>query len=124
MSTHMPVIFHVFLHHFVLPKLATSSIRVKWVEIIACCVLILCFSVKKLLLFPSSVDIVREKLDPEQLGIILLNNFMEEFFPEERDNYLPESFILYHYNGLKRSCVANKVILDSNTTVIRLLTTL
>ena len=33
MSTHMPgfqSFFRFFLHHFVLPKLATSSIRVKW----------------------------------------------------------------------------------------------
>ena len=50
---------------------------------------------------------MKRKLDPEGLGIILLNAFMDEFFPEKP--LTPDTFILYHYNGLARSCFENKV---------------
>lgn len=55
-----------------------------------------------------SVDIIRKKLDNENLGIILLNSFMDEFFPEEQCT-CPDTFVLYHYNGLPRSNPENKV---------------
>lgn len=55
------------------------------------------------------VEMMKNKLDSENLGIILLSNFMEEFFPNERSS-LPEKFIVYHYNGLKRSCPDRKVV--------------
>ncbi len=50
-----------------------------------------------------------DKLDPENLGIVTLASFMEEFFPSdaEPDNLL--SFPLCHYNGLARSNPGNKV---------------
>ncbi|XP_063930447.1 ubiquitin carboxyl-terminal hydrolase MINDY-3 homolog [Zophobas morio] len=48
------------------------------------------------------VDIMRKKLDPENLGIILLNSFMDEFFPKE-DNPMPDLFSIVHYNGLAQS---------------------
>ncbi|XP_020281116.1 ubiquitin carboxyl-terminal hydrolase FAM188A homolog isoform X1 [Pseudomyrmex gracilis] len=54
------------------------------------------------------VDIIRKKLDNENLGIILLNSFMDEFFPEEQCT-CPDTFVLYHYNGLQRSNPDNKV---------------
>lgn len=60
----------------------------------------------------SSVDIMKKKLDSENLGIILLPAFMEEFFPEETVN-IPDTFTLYHYNGLIRSCPNKKVSLRS-----------
>ena len=64
-----------------------------------------------------------EKLDPEQLGIITLNAFMEEFFPNHNSANVTQTFTLVHYNGLKRSCPNNKVRLfmlvsDSNITLV------
>lgn len=51
---------------------------------------------------PEYVDLMRRKLDSENLGIILLSAFMDEFFPGcERG--APDTFNLYHYNGLVRS---------------------
>lgn len=55
-----------------------------------------------------SVDIMSKKLDPEGLGIILLNAFMDEFFPEEKRS-TPDTFDLLHYNGIIRSNVEDKV---------------
>ncbi|XP_046388010.1 ubiquitin carboxyl-terminal hydrolase MINDY-3 homolog [Ischnura elegans] len=57
---------------------------------------------------PEYVDIMRKKLDSENLGIILLTSFMEEFFPEEKRS-MPDVFTLYHYNGLARSSPSGKV---------------
>ncbi|XP_011882739.1 PREDICTED: protein FAM188A homolog [Vollenhovia emeryi] len=54
------------------------------------------------------VDIMRKKLDGENLGIILLASFMDEFFPEE-PRMCPDMFVLYHYNGLQRSNPENRV---------------
>lgn len=54
------------------------------------------------------VDIMRNKLDSEELGIITRTSFMDEFFPEE-DKSSPSQFTLYHYNGLPRSCSHNQV---------------
>ena len=51
-----------------------------------------------------------KKLDAENLGIILLNAFMEEFFPEEKQS-TPDTFTLFHYNGLPRSCPDGRVSL-------------
>ena len=50
-----------------------------------------------------------EKMDPEQLGIITLQSFMETFFPNPSGTEVVQSFQLYHANGLKRSCPNNKV---------------
>ena len=44
---------------------------------------------------------MKTKLDPDSLGIILLPLFLEEFYPEEKR--LPDSFTLYHYNGLNKA---------------------
>ncbi|XP_065349446.1 ubiquitin carboxyl-terminal hydrolase MINDY-3 homolog [Cloeon dipterum] len=57
---------------------------------------------------PEYVEIIRKKLDSENLGIILLNAFMDEFFPNENSS-TPDTFPLYHYNGLPRSCPNGKV---------------
>ncbi|XP_008321570.1 ubiquitin carboxyl-terminal hydrolase MINDY-3 isoform X1 [Cynoglossus semilaevis] len=51
---------------------------------------------------PEYVSIVKSKLDPENLGIILLGPFLLEFFPNQ-DSGIPDSFPVYHYNGLKQS---------------------
>lgn len=54
------------------------------------------------------VDIMKRKLDPETLGVILLNDFMDEFFPNEKFGG-PDTFTLFHYNGLPRSSSTRKV---------------
>lgn len=59
-----------------------------------------------------SVDIMKRRLDPENLGIILLNSFMDEFFPRE-DNPMPDLFSLVHYNGLAQSNLDGQVRIDS-----------
>ena len=56
-----------------------------------------------------SVDIMRSKLDSEELGIITRNSFMEEFFPEEPQNQQVQSFHLYHHNALPQSNAEGKV---------------
>lgn len=58
--------------------------------------------------FNSSVNIMKKKLDSESLGIILLNAFMEEFFPKEETS-TPDMFTLVHYNGLAQSNVNGQV---------------
>lgn len=51
---------------------------------------------------------MQKRLDPENLGIILLNAFMDEFFPLERRS-TPDTFELMHYNGIPGSNDNNKV---------------
>lgn len=52
---------------------------------------------------------MQRRLDPEGLGIILLNAFMDEFFPLERRS-TPDTFDLMHYNGIPGSNEGNKVV--------------
>ncbi|KAG4065491.1 hypothetical protein HA402_009052 [Bradysia odoriphaga] len=54
------------------------------------------------------VDIMSSKLDPESLGIILMNAFMDEFFPDEARS-MPDTFNIMHYNGLPGSNFSQKV---------------
>lgn len=58
---------------------------------------------------PEYVELMRRKLDSENLGIILLSAFMDEFFPGcERG--APDTFTLHHYNGLARSNPGGRVV--------------
>lgn len=57
---------------------------------------------------PEYVEIMQKRLDPEGLGIILLNAFMDEFFPLERRS-TPDTFDLMHYNGIPGANEGNKV---------------
>ncbi|XP_017850917.1 ubiquitin carboxyl-terminal hydrolase MINDY-3 homolog [Drosophila busckii] len=57
---------------------------------------------------PAYVNLMQKRLDPENLGIILLNAFMDEFFPQERQS-TPDTFELMHYNGIPGSNDNNKV---------------
>ncbi|XP_068083950.1 ubiquitin carboxyl-terminal hydrolase MINDY-3 homolog [Anabrus simplex] len=66
---------------------------------------------------PEYVDIMSKKLDPENLGIVLLNAFMDEFFPDEKSS-LPDSFVLFHYNGLAKSCPDGKVMYQEGQAVL------
>ncbi|XP_005175397.3 ubiquitin carboxyl-terminal hydrolase MINDY-3 homolog [Musca domestica] len=54
------------------------------------------------------VEIMQRRLDPEGLGIILLNAFMDEFFPQEKRS-TPDTFDLMHYNGIPGSNEGNRV---------------
>ncbi|CAD7091558.1 unnamed protein product [Hermetia illucens] len=66
---------------------------------------------------PEYVDIMRKKLDPENLGIILLNAFMDEFFPIDQRS-TPDTFDLMHYNGIPGSNLANKVKYRKGTAIL------
>jgi len=46
------------------------------------------------------VNIMRQKLDPDNMGIVLLPQFLDEFFPEGVGDRAPDTFTLFHYNGL------------------------
>jgi len=50
---------------------------------------------------PEYVKIMVDKMDPEQLGIVTLNAFLDEFFPTHTNGDTMTSFTLYHYNGLQ-----------------------
>lgn len=51
---------------------------------------------------------MKKKLDSESWGVILLNAFMEEFFPKEESS-TPDMFTLIHYNGLAQSNINGQV---------------
>lgn len=48
---------------------------------------------------PEYVELIKKKLDSDSMGIILLPLFLEEFFPDSGPRS-PDSFTLFHYNGL------------------------
>ncbi|XP_015989860.2 ubiquitin carboxyl-terminal hydrolase MINDY-3 isoform X3 [Rousettus aegyptiacus] len=66
---------------------------------------------------PEYINLMKNKLDPEGLGIILLGPFLQEFFPDQGSSG-PESFTVYHYNGLKQSNHSEKVMYVEGTAVI------
>uniref|UniRef100_A0A4W3HJ75 Ubiquitin carboxyl-terminal hydrolase MINDY n=1 Tax=Callorhinchus milii TaxID=7868 RepID=A0A4W3HJ75_CALMI len=66
---------------------------------------------------PEYVNIMKNKLDPEGLGIILLGKFRQEFFPEQ-ESTIQDSFPVYHHNGLKQSNHNEKVMYVEGTAVI------
>uniref|UniRef100_A0A8C2PQX4 Ubiquitin carboxyl-terminal hydrolase MINDY n=1 Tax=Cyprinus carpio TaxID=7962 RepID=A0A8C2PQX4_CYPCA len=63
------------------------------------------------------VNLMKSKLDPEGLGIILLGQFLQEFFPDQ-DSVIPDSFPVYHYNGLKQSNHNEKVSYVEGTALV------
>lgn len=63
------------------------------------------------------VDIMRRKLDPEGLGIILLLAFMDEFYADERKT-TPDVFTLFHYNGLPHSCPDGRVVYQEGSAIL------
>jgi len=58
----------------------------------------------------QSVKLMVEKLDPEQLGVVTFDTFVDEFYPGLFSVASPGSvvrpFTVYHYNGLNRSSLA------------------
>lgn len=63
------------------------------------------------------VEIMRRKLDPESLGIILLSAFMDEFYSDEKRT-TPDVFTLFHYNGLPHSCPDGRVVYQEGSAVL------
>ncbi|KAK3912578.1 Ubiquitin carboxyl-terminal hydrolase MINDY-3-like protein [Frankliniella fusca] len=63
------------------------------------------------------VEIMRRKLDPEGLGIILLSAFMDEFYSDEKRT-TPDVFTLFHYNGLPHSCPDGRVVYQEGSAVL------
>lgn len=57
---------------------------------------------------PGYVEIMRRKLDPDSTSIVLLSDFMYEFFPEDKRS-VPDTFDLFHYNGIPNSNIDHKV---------------
>ncbi|XP_026866602.2 ubiquitin carboxyl-terminal hydrolase MINDY-3 isoform X2 [Electrophorus electricus] len=66
---------------------------------------------------PEYVNLMKSKLDPEGLGIVLLGPFLLEFFPDQ-DTGIPDSFPVYHYNGLKQSNHDEKVSYVEGTALV------
>ncbi|XP_076869246.1 ubiquitin carboxyl-terminal hydrolase MINDY-3 isoform X2 [Brachyhypopomus gauderio] len=66
---------------------------------------------------PEYVNLMKSKLDPEGLGIVLLGPFLLEFFPDQ-DTGIPDSFPVYHYNGLKQSNHNEKVSYVEGTALV------
>ncbi|XP_054729030.1 ubiquitin carboxyl-terminal hydrolase MINDY-3 homolog [Anastrepha obliqua] len=66
---------------------------------------------------PEYVEIMQKRLDPEGLHIILLNAFMDEFFPQEKRS-TPDTFDLMHYNGIPGSNEGNKVRYCKGTAIL------
>lgn len=52
---------------------------------------------------------MQKRLDPEGLGIILMNGFIDEFFGDARRPSAPDSFDMLHYNGIPGSNVQQQV---------------
>ncbi|KAK7573919.1 hypothetical protein V9T40_011110 [Parthenolecanium corni] len=75
---------------------------------------------QKLDLFSDNeyVNIMRDRLDGEKLGIILLTSFMDEFFPENERSQQPDVFKVYHYNGQPQSNPDSKVVYHQGTAVL------
>ncbi|XP_019856016.1 PREDICTED: ubiquitin carboxyl-terminal hydrolase FAM188A-like isoform X2 [Amphimedon queenslandica] len=46
------------------------------------------------------VEYMKKKLDKESAGIILLSDFLNEFYPFPMECERPKAFTVYHYNGL------------------------
>ncbi|CAD7000780.1 unnamed protein product [Ceratitis capitata] len=66
---------------------------------------------------PEYVEIMQKRLDPEGLHIILLNAFMDEFFPQEQRS-TPDTFDLMHYNGIPGSNEGNKVHYSKGSAIL------
>nr|XP_039250604.1 ubiquitin carboxyl-terminal hydrolase MINDY-3-like [Styela clava] len=67
---------------------------------------------------PEYVKIIQEKLDPEELGVILQSKFLNEFFADDDKKSVPDSFLVLHYNGLTQSSQDSKVLFHEGAAVI------
>ncbi|XP_064077855.1 ubiquitin carboxyl-terminal hydrolase MINDY-3-like [Macrobrachium nipponense] len=55
------------------------------------------------------VQFMMMELDPDNMGVILYHKFVETFFSPEQAYSPPDTFLVYHYNGLESSCPSNKI---------------
>lgn len=51
----------------------------------------------------NSVDIMARRLDPDDVKVIMVADFLEEFFGGHQDSAPPDTFDVLHYNGLPMS---------------------
>lgn len=66
---------------------------------------------------PEYVEIMRKKLDADSTSIILLSDFMYEFFPEDKRS-TPDTFELFHYNGIPSSNDNHSVRYNSGQAIL------
>ncbi|KAK4304286.1 hypothetical protein Pmani_023759 [Petrolisthes manimaculis] len=55
------------------------------------------------------VQFMLSELDPDRMGVILYHRFVEAFSNSDQSYSPPDTFLLYHYNGLESSCPQNKI---------------
>ncbi|CAL4138045.1 unnamed protein product [Meganyctiphanes norvegica] len=55
------------------------------------------------------IQFMCKELDPENMGVILYHKFVEAFFTPDESYKPPDTFTVYHYNGLESSCPQNKI---------------
>ncbi|XP_042878766.1 ubiquitin carboxyl-terminal hydrolase MINDY-3 homolog [Penaeus japonicus] len=55
------------------------------------------------------IKFMMNELDPDNIGVILYHKFVEAFFTPEQSYTPPDTFIVYHYNGLESSCPLGKI---------------
>ena len=69
---------------------------------------------------PEYISIMAEQLDPENMGIILFNSFVQEFFPKalNDENFIQKEFDVFHYNGLIQSNSDRKVCFRQGKAII------
>lgn len=67
---------------------------------------------------PDYVQYMASKLDSDNTGVILLNDFLAEFFPFQVNIESPKAFTLYHYNGLQQLSDGGKVVFARGSAVI------
>lgn len=60
---------------------------------------------------------MQKRLDSEGLGIILLNAFMDEFFPEDKRS-VPDTFDLLHWNGIPGSNDGHKIKYNRGSAIL------
>lgn len=55
------------------------------------------------------IQFMCKELDPESMGVILYHKFVEAFFTPDESYKPPDTFTVFHYNGLESSCPQNKI---------------
>jgi len=63
------------------------------------------------------VELMKKRLDPETLGVILMHAFVDEFYPNDMYGR-PDTFTVYHYNGLPRPSSSRRVVYHEGNAVL------
>lgn len=66
------------------------------------------------------IEYVKQELDPDNLGIIMINTFLDYFAEGELEEHpqAPPNFCIYHYNGRPESNIERKIIFRSGTALM------